>query len=405
MKKLANKLSLLFGLTLSLTCAYAQTAEATNYYVSKSGNNADGLSWQSGWNELDQINWARIQPNDQIFIDGGPVGGTMTYNTSLRIGKSGTPGHFIVVSSALDAGHVGNVLIEGNNRANFSGIVLNNKSYIVFRGNGSPRGWLQARRCRYGLYANGGSQNFFQGLELANNAVGAYLNGDGVAVVASDIHDNKNNATISRTGASAVDFNGLSACWVYNSDGQPVSNTDGVYVLPGTTAGGAGTQLANCVFGPNLTFGVDNSYKGLKLSGSLLLNASNANIVMRDDTSVTNCTLFLTRKNANNLPTKALSAVAGNNSVANTIVFRGRVEVPAGVAYGPKNTQIGTTGNTSALSSAMVNPMFVSPVGTYPDNVSFSVLRGANFALRPGSPATGTGAMVTSVDSVRALHQ
>ena len=41
------------------------------YYISKNGNNGDGLSWATAWNELDKINWSVIEPGDTILIDGG----------------------------------------------------------------------------------------------------------------------------------------------------------------------------------------------------------------------------------------------------------------------------------------------------------------------------------------------
>ena len=48
-----------------------KSAFATTYYISKNGNNGNGISWTTAWNELDQINWSIIQPGDIIEIDGG----------------------------------------------------------------------------------------------------------------------------------------------------------------------------------------------------------------------------------------------------------------------------------------------------------------------------------------------
>jgi len=56
------------------------------YYVSKNGNNSDGLSWQTAWNELNQINWSHIQPGDTILLDGAST--QMVYTTTLIIDKS-----------------------------------------------------------------------------------------------------------------------------------------------------------------------------------------------------------------------------------------------------------------------------------------------------------------------------
>ena len=89
----------------------------TTYYVSKNGNNRDGLSWDTAWNELDQINWSSIQAGDTIYIDGG------TYHSSLSVGTSGTP------SSPITITGIDNVVIDGQNQRS-RGISIRNKSYI-----------------------------------------------------------------------------------------------------------------------------------------------------------------------------------------------------------------------------------------------------------------------------------
>ena len=48
--------ALLAGPLLSQVAPVA--AEGTTFFVSRNGTNADGRSWATAWNELDQINWA-----------------------------------------------------------------------------------------------------------------------------------------------------------------------------------------------------------------------------------------------------------------------------------------------------------------------------------------------------------
>src|SRR5205807_1143531 len=55
----------------------AKAAARSTWYVSKNGNNADGLSWATAWNELNQINWSVVQPGETIQVDGGSQ--SMTY--------------------------------------------------------------------------------------------------------------------------------------------------------------------------------------------------------------------------------------------------------------------------------------------------------------------------------------
>ena len=75
MKKLAIAI-LFLGIGIS--------SEAGSWYVSKSGNNTDGKTWTTAWNEMNQIKWSSVQIGDTIWVAGG------TYSTALTFGKSGT---------------------------------------------------------------------------------------------------------------------------------------------------------------------------------------------------------------------------------------------------------------------------------------------------------------------------
>ena len=88
-----------------------KAAGRTTYYISKNGNNADGLSWATAWNELNKINWSLVQPGDTLLLDGGSQ--STTYTTTLTIGKSGTQADPIIVKRATDAGHNGQVILFG----------------------------------------------------------------------------------------------------------------------------------------------------------------------------------------------------------------------------------------------------------------------------------------------------
>src|SRR5689334_9184594 len=68
------------------------------YYVSKNGNNADGKSWATAWDEFNKINWSGIRPGDTILLDGGSS--HMVYTTTLAIGKSGKQGLPIAIRRA-----------------------------------------------------------------------------------------------------------------------------------------------------------------------------------------------------------------------------------------------------------------------------------------------------------------
>lgn len=145
---------------------------ATQFYVSKrndgrSGNN--GLSWNTAWGELDQINWSKIHPGATIWIDGGAS--SLTYNTTLTIGKSGASGNPITIAKSTQSGRNGQVILDGDNQPNiqndlpecsidepghsnyssrkYSGINTNTHDWIVI--NGQEWGGILVRDFQLGI--------------------------------------------------------------------------------------------------------------------------------------------------------------------------------------------------------------------------------------------------------------
>jgi hypothetical protein len=97
-------------------------ATGRTFYVSRTGSNADGLSWATAWNELSRINWAAVGPGDTIMIDGGAVACPslgpgyscgMVYNTTLTIADSGTSAEPITIRLASEPGRNGTAIIDG----------------------------------------------------------------------------------------------------------------------------------------------------------------------------------------------------------------------------------------------------------------------------------------------------
>lgn len=81
------------------------------FYLSKLGDNRDGLSWESAWNELDQIDWSIIGPGDLIYLDGGAD--QMVYTSTLQIEQSGTEGAPITIMLSAEPGRDGKALFFG----------------------------------------------------------------------------------------------------------------------------------------------------------------------------------------------------------------------------------------------------------------------------------------------------
>lgn len=103
---------------LSQKEALESTAVGNTYYVSKNGNNQDGRSWTTAWNELNQINWTLIRPGDVIEIDGGPA--SMIYNSQLTVATNGSSGLEVNIIKSQSTNHSGSpiltagILVSGN---------------------------------------------------------------------------------------------------------------------------------------------------------------------------------------------------------------------------------------------------------------------------------------------------
>ncbi|MEK7507868.1 MAG: Ig-like domain-containing protein, partial [Patescibacteria group bacterium] len=126
----------------SVTATFNTTSSGATYYVSRNGNNADGRSWTTAWNEMNQINWSSVRPSDTIYLDGGTSG--MTYNTRLVSGAGGTAQSPILFQRSEASGHSGRVslaqgmqirhpyiTIDGRDKRYFEIPPSNGNGYIV----------------------------------------------------------------------------------------------------------------------------------------------------------------------------------------------------------------------------------------------------------------------------------
>jgi len=84
------------------------------WYVSPSGNNSDGSTWENAWTNLDQFTWETdISAGDTIYVDAGDYAGVelvsglnpQELNNGLRIYFSTQ----VVVTRSYEAGHTGTV--------------------------------------------------------------------------------------------------------------------------------------------------------------------------------------------------------------------------------------------------------------------------------------------------------
>ena len=104
---------------------------ATHYvYKNASGSN-DGSNWVNAWISFADINWSIIVPGDTIKISGGTD--SLSYNETLYVNVSGTSDRPVTISSAVEEGYNGRVIIDGDSIRG-TGIYILAKKYINIAG-------------------------------------------------------------------------------------------------------------------------------------------------------------------------------------------------------------------------------------------------------------------------------
>ena len=204
-----------FFLTLALIVAqsihlsvHAGASQPKRYFISKSGDNTDGLTWKTAWTDFDQVNWAEVDKEDKanpngspfptadlpvtvaVFIDGGAPGGSMTYNSSLdpHVASARPYASYIVIARAdtiYDAGytgpdpctgHTGQVVIDGSKYRGAAkappGMNWDHMSGVYVWGNGGPTGW-------HYLTPRGPTEMPTFGIVVRNWPVGMFNSGQG----------------------------------------------------------------------------------------------------------------------------------------------------------------------------------------------------------------------------------
>jgi hypothetical protein len=403
-----------------LAIAAAARVNATNYYVSPSGNNKNGTSYTTAWSSFNKIDWSKFGNGDILLIDGGKSG--LTYNQSLVVPANLPPNIQILASN--DSGHNGKVILDGKNSIN-TGIDIS--SPVCVGATGPALGMLVRNFKATGVQfeqTSGGASIWFT--EVANNYSGvkvsygstpgqpisrlngAYPSSSAAAFLTNlAVHDNTNYNVYS--GSSSV----MVGSWLYGSN-YPAPSQTTVGALMDYINAPNSPSVYGCVFGPGLTDGLvaGPNCSNFNIGDCLFINAANANVYIQssqnDSVWLKNCTSFLTKLNAQllghySILDQGTNPPKGSLYVSSSIVYGGIVGIPASVGsvvvpngYGGPNFQYSVTGNTTALAAQQVNPQFSSNVASIPYNVTAQALLNYNFGLSPKSPAGGAGAAINS---------
>lgn len=292
----------------------AQGPEGVFFYISRSGNNTDGKSWDTAWNELDQIQWEEVKPGDTIVIAGGE------YHTPLDVKKSGMPGLPITITTNGEQ-----VVLDGQRPAlpycgqtNYTpvpgedAIDLENHSHIVIDGRDWSgiviRNHLRGIRMRetagdivvrnVEIHDNGYSRDLGSGV-VAPDGPGVRLGGSDILFERVIIHDNGQDAF--QAGWGVWNFT-LRNSWLYNSREHAVergkafnycTHTDGIQIYDGGVQGPV--VIEDSIIGPSFTQGVIigslATVDDVVIRNTLFVGNDNAGIIISDDGRSSNWTL------------------------------------------------------------------------------------------------------------------
>lgn len=206
-----NKISLTLTLFLTLSHSLYSTDWYVNKAVSSSGN---GQSWATAWKNFSNINWALVQPGDIINISGG-TDSTVYYET-LDISDAGTTNNYITIRGAIDAGHNGKVIIDGQN--------TRSHCILIEQGCGSlVRDWIYVKN----LYLR----------RAANEAFYIHCNVNNVVIDGLDIRENglegikiigNDDYYLTENGICAEDIE-IKNCTIVSKSNNPYHEDNCVY--------------------------------------------------------------------------------------------------------------------------------------------------------------------------------
>ena len=154
--------------TIILLLLFSLPVFATDWYVDKTlASSGNGQSWATAWKNFSNINWSSIQPGDIINISGGTD--STVYFETLNINDAGTTNNYITIRGAIDAGHNGKAIIDGQN--------TRSNCIVIEQGCGSlVRDWIYVKN----LYLR----------RAANEAFYIHCNVNNVVIDGLDIREN-----------------------------------------------------------------------------------------------------------------------------------------------------------------------------------------------------------------------
>jgi len=136
----------------------------------------NGSNWTNAWQSFASINWLNIKPGDFIYISGGAT--SKTYTESWTVGASGNSTAQLTIKPGQNTGHNGMVIFDYNSygdNALITGITINNRNYLTFKGTVGTESHFQIKNLRniysrtsYGIAGDGATGAIFDDLTFIN---------------------------------------------------------------------------------------------------------------------------------------------------------------------------------------------------------------------------------------------
>src|SRR6266567_4437400 len=376
----------------------------STFYVSKKGNNSDGRSWETAWNEFDHINWAVVQPSDTILLDGGSQ--QMVYSTTMYINKSGMPNHPITMKRAIQPGRNGKVILFGGRsiplpycgQRNYTyqtagvlvfGIRLNENAWIVIDGmswggmviygtNGAgielDNNPTKVTFRNIEVYDNGSAVQQGDGTWTVGTGSGVFLTGANLSFENMNIYNNSDDSF--QGGANAIT---IRHTWDHITREDPTQpglpfnqciHQDGLqYWASGIFSG---ILIEDSIFGPGLAEGVilGQPGNGTTYKPTIVNNVTIRNTLFTN--KIINIEGFPKLKESNWLldhvtvigpfPAVGVWLEGSGHVITNSIFYGGHILLPDGLAHSFGNCQWKTDGDTKAIEGKTTDPQLVSNV-------------------------------------------
>lgn len=407
------------------------------YYVSRLGSNANGRSWATAWNELDQIDWNVVQPGSLILLDGGNT--QMVYTTPLVLARSGSSSQPITIALSRQTGRSGKAIIFGGrttplpycgqrsysyqtNGVSTAGLIVDGASWVVVDGIRWGGIAIHGHNGRGVRFTGDASHVTLRNLEIFDNGIasqnsegewrpnmpGIGLAGTNISLERMLIHDNGQDAIQSMSGDNSIADFTLSRSWLYNSRQHPTTNEafnhcrhpDGIQIYDGGVV--SGVTIDSSVIGPGFTQGVilgqtDNdegsqaTVNDVTIRDTLFTKAKGINIAGYPDLKSRNWVIdHVTSYCLEGYTGVCLWLEGTNHTVTNSIFSGSQLVLPDGLATSSGNCQWRSEGFELGLEA---DPRFTAVNKTDPFSLD-------DYALLPGSPCAGKGSGITSVDQL-----